>query len=121
MMSDDEQEKLTQLNNSARDRANISESWNKALKEELLKEFDGMKIKLDAARDTKSISFENEKSFKLDPNTPVYHGLKTENLERWITLINNNLKAGGVPEERKLYVISNYVKDSALSTLLKYQ
>ncbi len=62
-----------------------------------------------------------EKAYRLDPNAPSFSGRKDENVEKWITMMNNNLKAAGVPEEKKLYVITNYVKESALNTLIKYQ
>lgn len=61
------------------------------------------------------------RGYKLDPNTPIYHGRRNENVEKWIAIINNNLRTAGVPEDTKLYAITNYVKEVALSTLLRYQ
>lgn len=63
----------------------------------------------------------NSRSYKLDSNTPIYHGRKDEDLTRWIRKINNGMMASGVPEDRQIYVISNYVKESAENTLLAYQ
>lgn len=51
----------------------------------------------------------------------MYHGRRDENVEEWLANIQNNFKASGVPEEKKLNVICNYVKDSALTTLIDYQ
>ena len=61
-----------------------------------------------------------EKSYRLDPNTPVYGGSKGENLHRWIILVDNAMKAIGVPEQKKLCTITNYVKDKALDCLISY-
>jgi hypothetical protein len=63
---------------------------------------------------------QQEKSYRLDPNTPVYGGSKGENLHRWIILVDHAMKAIGVPEEKKLYTITNYLKDSALDCLVAY-
>jgi hypothetical protein len=60
------------------------------------------------------------RSYRLDPNTPVYHGRKEENVEKWILMVSNNMRAAGVPENKQLYVLTNYVKDAALSALIKY-
>ena len=44
-----------------------------------------------------------------------------ENVENWISKVSNGIKAAGVPEDKKLAVITPYVKDTALNTLLNYQ
>ncbi|RNA32079.1 hypothetical protein BpHYR1_035366 [Brachionus plicatilis] len=61
------------------------------------------------------------KGYVLDSNTPVYYGRTTENVENWISIVSNGIKAAGVPEDKKLAVITPYVKERALSTLLNYQ
>ena len=35
--------------------------------------------------------------------------------------MNNNIRAAGVPRNKELYVLTNYLKDNALSSLIKYQ
>ena len=60
------------------------------------------------------------KNYNLNRNTPVYHGRRDENIERWITLINNNMKLAGVPKQKKLLVLGNYVKDTALNMYMSY-
>lgn len=71
---------------------------------------------------TSTVSHEERtRGYRLDPNTPIYHGRISENVEKWIVLININLRIAGVPENMKLYAITNYVKEIALNTLLMYQ
>ena len=57
----------------------------------------------------------------MDPNTPCYKGRADEDVMKCIAVINNNLAAAGVPDDKKLYVVCNYVKEGALNTLLKNQ
>jgi hypothetical protein len=63
---------------------------------------------------------EKEFGYKLDPHTPIHFGRSSDNVEKWITIISNALKAAGVPEDKKLYVITNYVQGAAQLVLLKY-
>jgi len=62
-----------------------------------------------------------ERSYKIDSNSPVYHGRVDENLDEWITIMNYNCMAAGVPDNMKLYSVANYLKDSARSELMAYQ
>ena len=91
-------------------------SWTTEQKNRLLSEFDAnvkriRELQLEVA----------ERSYMLDPNTPLFYGRSNENVENWISIISNSIKAAGVPEDRKLAVITPYVRDSALNTLLSYQ
>ena len=99
------------------------QSWTKEQKLDLLKEFDN-NIKLIEQLRIQLKDKETghkETGYKLDSNTRKYSGLHDENLDEWIVLISNNLKAAGVPKEKQLVVITNYVEGSAFSTLVKYQ
>ncbi len=42
-------------------------------------------------------------------------------MEKWVHIVSNNLKAAGVPPRLQLCAITNYVKGSALSSLIDYQ
>ena len=96
-------------------------SWKQEDKQLILNEYDRMARELERLKSDSQTEDVLNKSYKLDTNTPCYHGRRDENAEKWIMIINNNLRAAGVPENRKLYAITNYVKDSALSMLIKYQ
>ena len=54
-------------------------------------------------------------------NTQVYHVRRDENVWRWSAIKRNNFTASGVAEDKKLDLIFNYFKESALTTLIKYQ
>ena len=119
-----------------------SVSWGKKQKQEVLKLIENLNIEvknlktvadLSSSRDKQSSGEAsssnansqiqqqtNERGFKLDANTPKYRGRITENVEKWITIVSNAMKAAGVSEEKKLYVITNYVEESAQLALLKY-
>ena len=73
-----------------RDNLGLEGSWTKEEKIKLLAEFDNNLKRLQY--------FElNERSYVLDPNTPIYYGKSSENLNNWITVINNSIKAASVP------------------------
>ena len=91
-------------------------SWSKEVKEELLQNYDLIKRELmtlkgrqNRANASDPNHYSDDKGYRLDSNTPVYYGKKEENLETWITLINNSLRAAGDPDKKTLYVISNYM------------
>ena len=60
----------------------------------------------DSVLSDKDEDLEDGKSYQLDANTPTYSGKREKNVEKWILLISNNIKAVGVPKEKKLYVIT---------------
>ena len=69
----------------------------------------------------KELSVKKEgKSYRLDPNTPGSYGRKNENVEKCILMISNNMRVEDVPESKHQYVLTNYVKESALSALIKW-
>ena len=115
------------MQTETRNKLTIEDVWSKETKEKVLGEFDSnvkliesLRIELHDAKNGGSTGLK-ESGYKLDPNTRVYSGLNDENLDEWIVLITNNLKAAGVPREKQLFVITNYVSGSAFSTLVKYQ
>ena len=61
------------------------------------------------------------RAYKIDTNSPIYSGLIGENLDEWIQVIVNNFEASGVPDNRRLDVVTNYTAANAKSILLKYQ
>ena len=71
--------------------------------------------------DSGTTTTSKDANYRLDPNTPVYHARRDENVEQWLAIIQNNFRASGVPEDKKLNVICNYLKEGALSTLINYQ
>ena len=86
-------------------------SWSKEVKEELLQNYDPIKRELktlkgwqNRANASDSNHYSDDKGYRLDSNTPVYYEKKEEILETSITLINNSLRAAGVPDNKKLYV-----------------
>ncbi|RNA02990.1 hypothetical protein BpHYR1_012993 [Brachionus plicatilis] len=52
---------------------------------------------------------------------PMSYGRNKENVENWISIVSNGIKAAGVPEDKKRAVITPYVKETTLITLLNYQ
>ena len=94
----------------------VDQSWTAEVKSKLLMEFDANVKKI------KDLQLEIAgKGYVLDSNTPVYYGRSTENVENWISIVSNEIKAAGVPEDKKIAVITPYVKETALSILLNYQ
>ena len=88
--------------------------WNQKTKEKLLDEYDHWRednIKLrkelevmkealknikpevtpasSSTNATRKVFVEDERGYKLDPNTPTYSGKENENFEKWRYLINN--------------------------------
>ena len=121
---------------SFRDTLTEATSWSKENKEKLLAEYDSMKKIIDTLQGLGNKGRQNNtedeeedvdenlndgKGYRLDANTPVYRGRKDENVEQWITIVLNNLRAAGVPKNKSLYVITNYLTEGALSSLIKYQ
>ena len=47
-----------------------------------------------------------ERSYKIDFNSPVYHGRVNENLDEWITIMNFNFLAAGVTNNMKLNCVT---------------
>ena len=101
-----------------------SQSWSKEAKSQLLEEYDTMKRELEILRsksntegleELEEVEEFDSKGYKLDANTPIYRGRKEENVEQWITIILNNLRAAGVPKNKTLYVLTNYLKEGALT------
>ena len=68
-------------------------TWNKETKTKLLEEFDHNLAVIKILLERMDI-----RGYKIDPITPVYHGRKDENVEKWISIVSNSLKAAGVPE-----------------------
>ena len=60
-------------------------------------------------------------SYKLDSNIPIYSETKRENFERRHEIIKIIIKKARITEELKIHVISNYLKDSGITTLLKFK
>ena len=94
----------------------VDETWSKEKKRIMLDAYDQL------AKTTNQDEEEtNEtKNYNLNRNTPMYHGRRDENIERWITLINNNMKLASVLKQNKLIVLGNYVKETALNMYMGY-
>lgn len=74
-----------------------------------------------AVTDSGTATTLKDANYRLDPNTPVYHAPRDENVEQWLAIIQNNFRASGVPEDKKLNLICNYLKEGALTSLINYQ
>ena len=123
-----------------RNNFNVEDTWSREKKRMMLEAYDELAKNLNREPTPKRESNEyycqaygdsydydqeeedvNEtKNYNLNRNTPIYHGKREENVERWIILINNNMKLAGVPRQKKILVLGNYVKDTALNLYISY-
>ena len=78
-----------------------------------------LEIKASDDVDTPSTS---SRVVKLDSNTPICKGTPGERLNEWLFIINDAFSALEVTsDEKKLALVTNYVKGSVLNALIRYR
>ena len=61
-----------------------------------------------------------KRSYKIDTNSPVYHGRVDEDLDEWIIVMNSNCDAINVPDNMRIHSVTNYLADGAKKELIAY-
>ena len=80
-----------------------TKDWTTDTKNTLIERYEKLEVEV-----LKRTPNDKPHTYKLDSNTPTYSGNSDEDAERWLQIIQNNMAAVGVPDDKRLLVLCNY-------------